>query len=970
MMMVGIIMLLFTESAKSQHVSTKLYTVNEGLPVSNIYHIYQDHFDYLWIGTYNGVSRFDGRDFVNYSLSDGLPSLSVDKIFEDDSYRLWVGTRGGMARLSGQKFITYPLSDSKQIKYTFDIIQTRKKEIWALTNEGVYQFNDSIWQKIDMLPGYNSTRNLVETDSGIYVNYGKLIAFRNNEKKWRIIYEHPSDMLHFNTMICQRGNIYVNTKQEIYQLKDDTFITLFQERSKNSHFAYFFDSNNRLWYYRTYFDNAIYVSEPGNFEKIKALVPNTYGLLIGTMEDRFGNFWNATSSGLLRVSIAPFTTQVKMVKPTSSFVNSIPLSDTSVFFTNKDSSFIGRYLKGSDSMSISFLKKSKMGIIDCFTSDVNGKMWMTTRDREFFTLQNGKLEKANFNPTFATRELFYSMAFDQRSGRIFIGGDTSVYTVREDEFKIFIPSNRKEKLTGFINTLVTRDNKVLLYVHGEGIYHVNENDDIQIIFPFTRRNSRFITNNMIEDGENNIWLVDERSVLLRLRFDEKGNLNIANHFTKNDGLQDNTMYKLVADRKNRIWLVTPSGIDIVEETSPGKWNVFNYSKSTGLSFNTVEAELASDKKGNIWLNDWKQTLCFNADRISLKKPPSKIAIEKIQLNSRDVDWGARGDSVQTYHMLPVNPKLMHKENSISIYFNGISFSSNPHIEYSYQLIPVDSAWSNPSHNSTISYVQLRPGNYSFRVKARDQASEWSIPAAFNFTVMAPFWMKWWFISLSIIAALAIIYAFYRYRFSQLKKLLFMRTSISRDLHDEVGSTLTSINILSRLSLYNLDSNKSRVHELLQKITEQSTSMQQSMSDIVWAVNPQNDSVGNLAARMREYLGHTVEPEGFEVEFTVGEHMLNDELSMNQRQHYFLVFKEAVNNAVKYSKGKKITVQLIRDKHHITLVVKDDGKGFSRETVKYSNGFKNMQARAAELKGVLDIRSGETGTTVELICPAT
>jgi signal transduction histidine kinase len=231
-------------------------------------------------------------------------------------------------------------------------------------------------------------------------------------------------------------------------------------------------------------------------------------------------------------------------------------------------------------------------------------------------------------------------------------------------------------------------------------------------------------------------------------------------------------------------------------------------------------------------------------------------------------------------------------------------------------------------------------------------------------------MTWWFISLSTIAALVIIYTIYRYRVNQLKKLLFMRTRISRDLHDEVGSTLTSISILSRLSLYNLDSNRSRVHELLQKINEQSTSMQQSMSDIVWAVDPKNDSVTNLAARMREYLGHTVEPEGFEVEFIVGEHMLNDELSMDQRQHYFLVFKEAVNNAVKYSRGNKLTIQLNRENQHIKLVVRDDGKGFSKGTAVSSNGLKNMQARAAELKGVLNITSGETGTIVELTCPTT
>jgi signal transduction histidine kinase len=167
----------------------------------------------------------------------------------------------------------------------------------------------------------------------------------------------------------------------------------------------------------------------------------------------------------------------------------------------------------------------------------------------------------------------------------------------------------------------------------------------------------------------------------------------------------------------------------------------------------------------------------------------------------------------------------------------------------------------------------------------------------------------------------IIYSIYKYRINQLKKLLAIRTKISRDLHDEIGSTLTSINILSKVSQNNLEKDKFKASELLQKITDQSADMQQSMSDIVWSIRPDNDKMENLVIRMREYLGQTAEARNMQVQFSVDEKVLNETLSMQRRQHIFLIFKEAVNNAVKYSEGKTVSVFLGRENGHIRLSVR-------------------------------------------------
>ena len=277
----------------------------------------------------------------------------------------------------------------------------------------------------------------------------------------------------------------------------------------------------------------------------------------------------------------------------------------------------------------------------------------------------------------------------------------------------------------------------------------------------------------------------------------------------------------------------------------------------------------------------------------------------------------------------------------------------------------------PTPTTSVSFVKLPPGYYTFKVKTRNQASDWSEPALFSFSITKPFWMHWWFITLCVLAIVFVIYTIFKYRLNQLRKLLAIRTKISRDLHDEVGSTLSSINILSKVSQSNLEKDKGKTSVLLQKITEQSEKIQQSMSDIVWSIRPDNDKLQNLVTRMREYLGQTAEPKNMQVEFSTDEKILNETITMERRQQVFLIFKEAVNNAVKYSQANKLSVFLEKEDHQIKLSVSDDGLGFDTEKISSSNGLKNMRERAKELKGTLHIQSSPgNGAIVELKCPTT
>lgn len=228
-----------------------------------------------------------------------------------------------------------------------------------------------------------------------------------------------------------------------------------------------------------------------------------------------------------------------------------------------------------------------------------------------------------------------------------------------------------------------------------------------------------------------------------------------------------------------------------------------------------------------------------------------------------------------------------------------------------------------------------------------------------------------------VALLAVLgyFLFNRYQLTrkirEQQALLKVRENIAKDLHDEIGSTLTSIRILSEVSGRNLAKDQDKTSSFIQKITEQSAAAQQGISDIVWAVKPDNDRLENMVIRMREYVAQTLESKNIHTVINIDEQLLSRTLDMNQRRDFLLIFKEAVNNVAKYSEASEVQVNLKKYNGDLCLQVLDNGKGFDAEMKTSSSGLKNMKTRAGLLKGRLDIHSApEKGTDVSLYIPAT
>ena len=195
----------------------------------------------------------------------------------------------------------------------------------------------------------------------------------------------------------------------------------------------------------------------------------------------------------------------------------------------------------------------------------------------------------------------------------------------------------------------------------------------------------------------------------------------------------------------------------------------------------------------------------------------------------------------------------------------------------------------------------------------------------------------------------------------------VRNNIARDLHDDMGSALSSINILSQVALVEKNGN---TQTYLQRIGEQSTRMMEDMGDMVWSINPRNDSMNQIITRMREFASEIFELKNMEYSFVnkVAESLI---LDADKRKNLFLIFKETVNNAAKYSHASNIEINLHQVDHTLVMAIKDNGQGFDEQTTKSGNGLRNIRERAKEINGTISLKSkiGE-GTQIELRLPIT
>ena len=314
-------------------------------------------------------------------------------------------------------------------------------------------------------------------------------------------------------------------------------------------------------------------------------------------------------------------------------------------------------------------------------------------------------------------------------------------------------------------------------------------------------------------------------------------------------------------------------------------------------------------------------------------------------------------------------KLGAAQNNLRIEFASLHFASGEVLRYQYRLEGADREWSPPTDQQTVNYSSLSPGSYRFVVRAvngEGQASAGS--ATIVFAISPPVWRQTWALLLAACVLATALYAGHRYRVKQLLHLERIRTRLASDLHDDIGSGLAEIAILTEVAETQPAAGGG---DLLRRAGDRARELREAMSDIVWSVDPQHGNVSDLIARVRQSVFSLMEANGGRVTFEGPGDSVTAVMAPDRARHVLMITKEALTNVLKHAEASEVTVRLRVDNRILTLEVLDDGRGFDPDKPHSGMGLRNLRRRAAESGGELRVESRPgKGAKLHLALPLT
>jgi signal transduction histidine kinase len=316
-------------------------------------------------------------------------------------------------------------------------------------------------------------------------------------------------------------------------------------------------------------------------------------------------------------------------------------------------------------------------------------------------------------------------------------------------------------------------------------------------------------------------------------------------------------------------------------------------------------------------------------------------------------------------LLPV--EINYRQNIFSVDFVALDFSNSSRMNYAYKLEGLNNDWIYTGNRSDVHFTNLKGGNYILRIKAANYEGQWfESKDRLILSILPPFWKSQYFIVsiIGIFAAISILYL--RMKILEARRIQKLRLRIARDLHDEVGSSISGIQLTSKLMLQSNLDNQTR-EKFLERIQHASKSAMEMMSEIIWSLQPLNDTMEKMTDRMRLYASQFLEAAHINFKFEVIGQAAGKALPLDVRKDFILVYKEILNNIAKHSKAEYCSIVFLNTPQNIVLEINDDGIGFDPDVSKSGNGLKNIKSRLDELGAAFQLNTSiGQGTKIKII----
>jgi ligand-binding sensor domain-containing protein/signal transduction histidine kinase len=1034
-------LLLLAVQLDAEQLPLKLYTTADGLAHENILEIVRDSQGFLWFCTLDGLSRFDGYRFVNYGVRDGLPHSSVYDLLESRTGAYWLATFAGVTRFvpgrnsrSGTGFFTtYPV-DGKRVVALYE---DRAGNLWVGTTNGVYRLKANspqvAFERIE-LGITNRVESPVEVsaicgdaEGNIWIGstHGLTRLLPDGRPKHYTI--KPSENMDMIwTLLCDpQGRVWIAHYSGFLIFKPEPAAQTKAQPSSllppanpvanlvNGRLLLPDKPGEVRWYkpqdgledpnIRAFCQTdsgSIWLGTRGgplsrfDGERFTSYSAGLTRRVTALAEDEAGNLWvGARSGGVIRVARRGLVTFRQDDGLAINDVLSVGADRTGTLTVISNAWYISQLNRqpgGARFHSITLnlpkqLSGSSVGNRE-MVQDRQGDWWISSGAgvARFSGVQDLN-DLARLQPrVYTTRD---GLA-DDNVNRLFADSRGDIWC---SSYHPPITLARYERAT----------NTWHRYGESDGMPKGNW------------------ANRITEDRAGNVWFGMHEGGLLRWRqgrfeyfgqtagvpielvqgisVDRSGRLWAGTkgrgavrcddptaatpHFTRHtvaQGLASDVVESVVEDRWGRVYITHARGVDRLEI---GTGRIQHITADDGLAPGEVVTAFA-DQQGALWFGSREGLSQLIPTEHDVSAPPPSVVISGLRAAGQPQAVAELGE--RELRGLRLEPN----QNQIELDFLGVNFALGAPPRYQYKFEGYDRDWSAPSEQRTVA-AKLAPGSYRFLVRALNAEGQVSDPpASVSFTILPPVWQRWWFLALVLALLSAVVFFANRYHINRLLEIERVRTRIATDLHDDIGASLSRMAILSEAVKQTQgqpngqpNGHQAQATAMLTEIADSARGLVDSMSDLVWAIDPRRDDLQQVIARARQFTADVFEVQGVNWSFIAPPDIAQIKLDPERRRHLFLILKEAINNAAKYADCRDFSITLEVTPQQLTAEIRDDGCGFDYQLegaalatgviskARGGNGLKNMHVRAAELGGSLNIKSASgKGTRLRLMVP--
>jgi ligand-binding sensor domain-containing protein/signal transduction histidine kinase len=972
----------FTHGVQSLHFHS--WSKEQGLPEIPVRVMAQTRDGYLWIGGDAGVTRFDGLRFVTFDGQMGLTNHPVRTLFGDSHGALWIGSAtGGLERWEDGQEIILTTNSGLPTNSVTALAEDNQGRIWIGTEAGLV-----IWQNgqlvflnnAEEIKSHAITTLFKDRQGKMWLGVRGAGVFERIGEKFLPITDPTEQMLLEDPhclLVDQIGRLWVGTgsdavlcrennrwhRYRVPQHQASPFVTALAE-----------EPDGTVWAGST--GGGLYQFSEGKFTSVPASAGLTGSAVGALLLDREGKLWVGTDEGLNRLQRKSLFTLGQSEGLGFGAVQGLAEVSPGVVWAVKPSDGIYRW----DGRSFNRLNAAGLSLhesqINTLLLAQDGVCWVAG--------ENGLLRykdpvaAADEAKLFALPGESILALSEDHDGSLWAGTKKgNIWWLRDGKW---FAQNNLTLSNAITAILPVADGSVWIGTDGAGLFRSTGRTLEQLGKPEGLTSAAIRA--LYRDAQGTLWIGTVGGGLSRWRE------NNVKTFTTREGLPDNNIFQILEDDSGRLWLGTGRGIACVSKSQLEKLTVSKsqiYPKVFDLAQECTGGFCPTGlktKSGLLWFPTTKGAVVVAPNTLTIETPMPGVKLEEILVDGvPDASNHASGG---------VSPlRIAPGKHRVEFRYTGLCFDAPEAIRFRYKLEGWDADWVDAGTSRTAIYNFVPPGKYRFRVIACNSDGIWPAGGAeLSLVFQQYFWQSWWFIGSAGVGILIGVGVAVRMvtkrkmknrlnRLEQEHALEQERTRIAQDLHDEMGAKLCRISFLSEHARRE-DITPTDLQEQITSISDDSREVLHSLDEIVWAVNPQNDTLEHVASYLGQYAQDYFQVTGIECEVDNATLLPPYPVPSQMRHHLFLAVREALTNVLKHSGATKVKVSLAGNDSQFQITIEDNGKGFDLSAAQVNidssasesgNGLVNMARRLSKMGGNSKFESKQgSGTTVKFILP--